>query len=760
MILSMSTAQALFKLLGLTEKIRCLDIGALSVGAELDPWMNLALNEGLAEVIGFEPVEDECERLNAAYEAHQGVIRYLPFAIGDGASHSLRVTNVPMTSSLYEPLNETIDVFSNLGELMRVEKRIDIETKRLDDLLALTGAADFIKLDIQGSELMALENAEATLATVSVIQCEVEFVELYQDQPLFADVDKFLRSQGFCFLKFAYLMGRPYKPLTSNGNPNKAISQTLWGDAIYVKDFRQRRLHDSRVLLSAAFVLHEMYGAYDLAHLFIEELDRRDGSSMASDYRSIILGLSSQPNPSLTLKLPGDISIIVPNNLELITPYVLMEQLDWFEDEIKFVRDLLKPGQVTIDIGANYGVYALTMAKAVGIDGRVFAFEPATTTADYLKQSLDANSFKQAEVLQLAITSEPGTGRISTQQHAELNALLDGSKLESSEEVRLDSLDHFFKGRTNVDFIKIDAEGHEQMILAGGRDFFGSNSPLVLYEVKEGSGFHLDLVKSFGDLGYDSYRLLPGLNVLVPFEPSSPSDDYLLNLFACKQDQAHKLRSQGKLVLPAEWPGEQIDLTSDMAWTCLEDYFQSLSCPQEWLKNWRQLPRDSELNNAIALYQISQNLGETSLRRVIALRQSFNLFKALVECSPTPSRLSSLARVAQAYGARSVAVAVLQSLIELLIMIAEVDVDEPFLLPSHRFDFIPPGDSPVNWLGAAALEEQERLESFSSFYSAEASRDRLEMIASLGFASEEMTRRLSLLNRRREASAAQGLDVI
>ena len=57
MMLSMSTAQALFKLLGLTEKIRCLDIGALALGEELDPWLNLARNQGLAEVIGFEPVE-------------------------------------------------------------------------------------------------------------------------------------------------------------------------------------------------------------------------------------------------------------------------------------------------------------------------------------------------------------------------------------------------------------------------------------------------------------------------------------------------------------------------------------------------------------------------------------------------------------------------------------------------------------------------------------------------------------------------------
>jgi hypothetical protein len=214
------------------------------------------------------------------------------------------------------------------------------------------------------------------------------------------------------------------------------------------------------------------------------------------------------------------------------------------------------------------------------------------------------------------------------------------------------------------------------------------------------------------------------------------------------------------LVLQEEWQSDQVILTSDNNWTSVNDYFESLACPQEWLINWRKLPQDSELIKAIALYQISRNQGETPLRRAAALRQSFDLFQAMVDDSPTPSRQSSLARVAQAYGARSVAIEALKNLLEFLFMIAEVDVDEPFLLPSHRFDSIPPGDSPANWLGAAALQEQERLETFSSIYSGEASRDRLEMIASLGFASEEMTRRLALLNRRRDASAAQGLDVI
>jgi len=72
-----------------------------------------------------------------------------------------------------------------------------------------------------------------------------------------------------------------------------------------------------------------------------------------------------------TLIMVDGVRIVVPDSLDLITPYVLLEQQDWFEDEIKFVRRLLKPGQKVIDIGSNYVVSALSMAQTVGPPGCV-----------------------------------------------------------------------------------------------------------------------------------------------------------------------------------------------------------------------------------------------------------------------------------------------------------------------------------------------------------------------------------------------------
>jgi protein O-GlcNAc transferase len=104
--------------------------------------------------------------------------------------------------------------------------------------------------------------------------------------------------------------------------------------------------------------------------------------------------MSEETMPATTtLKMVDGVLVVVPDSLDLITSYVLQEQQDWFEEEIKFVRRLLDPGDHVMDIGANYGVYSLSMAQAVGATGRVWAFEPASSTASLLAKGIAANGF-------------------------------------------------------------------------------------------------------------------------------------------------------------------------------------------------------------------------------------------------------------------------------------------------------------------------------------------------------------------------------
>ena len=194
------------------------------------------------------------------------------------------------------------------------------------------------------------------------------------------------------------------------------------------------------------------------------------------------------------LKMVDGVQIVVPDSLELITCYVLKEQQDWFEDEIKFLRRLLQPGQQIIDIGANMGVYTLSMARTVGPTGRVWAFEPASSTAALLAQSIAANEFGHVVLEQCALSSASGTLRLALNDHSELNALVrDGTPSGASEEVQVSTLDECRERHAwrDIAFVKIDAEGEELNILNGGKRFLAEQSPLVQYEITDGTSLRV-----------------------------------------------------------------------------------------------------------------------------------------------------------------------------------------------------------------------------------------------------------------------------
>jgi FkbM family methyltransferase len=79
------------------------------------------------------------------------------------------------------------------------DKMIEVETDRLDALAQRYGLSgiDYIHMDVQGAELRVLDGAGALLDSVRVIWIEVEAMSLYKDQPLRADVERFMTRRGF-----------------------------------------------------------------------------------------------------------------------------------------------------------------------------------------------------------------------------------------------------------------------------------------------------------------------------------------------------------------------------------------------------------------------------------------------------------------------------------------------------------------------------------------------------------------------------------
>jgi len=264
----------------------------MAMGEADDIWHPL-LQSGLCEsVIGFEPNADECSKLNARSKAlHEQAgrkcrIEFLPHALGDGSRGEFRLCSAPMTSSMLEPNSPLLRRFMQLEEVTSVVQRSEIQTRRLDDLLQeLGGRVDFLKLDVQGYELAVLQGAERILRDVLVVHTEVEFVEMYEKQPLFAEVDQFLRRNGFVFHRFASIHGRPLKPLHLISNPLQPISQQLWADAVYVRDFWDLEAHSREQLLRIAVILHEVYHSYDAVRHVLAKAD----SDVAQRYLEKVL---------------------------------------------------------------------------------------------------------------------------------------------------------------------------------------------------------------------------------------------------------------------------------------------------------------------------------------------------------------------------------------------------------------------------------------------------------------------------------------
>jgi FkbM family methyltransferase len=472
---------------------------------------------------------------------------------------------------------------------------------------------------------------------------------------------------------------------------------------------------------------------------------------------------------AIALTLVDGVRILVPDSLDLITPYVLREQQDFFEDELPFVRRLLQPGQNAIDIGANFGTYTLPMAQRVGASGHIWAFEPAASTAQFLARSIAANGFAQVTLEQKAVSNAPGSAQLGLHIHSELRSIVHGADQPGgSETVSLVTLDDCMdRYRWNdIDLIKIDAEGEESNIVKGGRRFFADLAPLVQYELRNNLDPNFGLVSEFKAIGYDSYRLLPSFNALVPFDAASPPDPYLLNLFCCKAARADRLAARGVLLRSADFKGVRESIVTK----------QNRNGGHHWRRALAHLPyaaplalvwgkaeeagESADVHQALSLYARSRDTAVSMPERFCALEASLSQFKAICAHAPSRLRLASLARVAHDFGERAVTVNALTQLFE-SIRLNGLDPNEPFLAPLERFDSIAPGEALGGWILGAVLEQLEKRERFSSFYAGPSALERLEAIRTLGFGSPEMQRRLDLVRLRiNRARAAKDLPPI
>jgi len=108
--------------------------------------------------------------------------------------------------------------------------------------------------------------------------------------------------------------------------------------------------------------------------------------------------------------------------------------------------------------------------------------------------------------------------------------------------------------------LRLMPKGEECNILKKGKNTLTSLSPLIMFEFKHGKSVTLQLINNFKKLGYHCYRLIPALNVLVPFDHNKCFDRYQLNIFCCDNKKAIQLENEGWLV--KNWESD-FNITSD-----------------------------------------------------------------------------------------------------------------------------------------------------------------------------------------------------
>ncbi len=274
----------------LTPIIEVLDAGASALSEQVI--YAPLLKDNAATVTGFEPNQAQLDLLRARFSDSSH--RWLPYFLGNGEKTNFYITKHADCSSLFAPNLKLINEFNGVGApggegFFEVAEISQVQTTRLDDITDLT-PPDYIKADIQGGELDMLRHGTNTLKNALVLQVECEFVEIYQNQPLFGDIQVFLREQGFILHKMIDINGRAFKPLIFGNHPYNPMSQILWADCIFVRDFMKLAELSNEQLLKTFTIMVDIYKSWDLAYRILTEYDARTGAQLGRKFLELMMG--------------------------------------------------------------------------------------------------------------------------------------------------------------------------------------------------------------------------------------------------------------------------------------------------------------------------------------------------------------------------------------------------------------------------------------------------------------------------------------
>lgn len=257
--------------LSISRPLRIADVGANPVNV---PDYQPLLDMGGAQVWGFEPEPTAFAALQKQAGAGRHFVQRAVGKTGKGLFYKHKSSGL---GSMLKMDEASVSYLGRPGWFTNQGEGVEIDLIAMDDIPeAELPKPDLLKMDIQGGELDVLENAHDRLSDAIAIIPEVRFAQMYQNEPMWAEIDLELRDQGFVLHKIVASKSIPIgTSLRTQMKSDHFRNQMVDGDAVYIRDPRQIADWSEEQIKQLAIAAAGVFASLDLTVFCLDALVSR-----------------------------------------------------------------------------------------------------------------------------------------------------------------------------------------------------------------------------------------------------------------------------------------------------------------------------------------------------------------------------------------------------------------------------------------------------------------------------------------------------